>query len=254
MTEGGGNLNVAVRNACAIAAADLAARLARMPPTFGLPRQDPGHHSTVILPTVILFDANRDDDLAAMLAEPAAAIIDVGCDDPIGGLARLPSALLVRVSTAMALRRDLAGPLATALCQRLPQARHIATALRTAMQEAIGNAVMHGNLGLPSSLRAKSHGLADFARLMESRATNPLYARRPVTIAAKWNARDLVVTVEDRGDGFDPAGHGGRLPAATAISGRGLAEIRFACRRVNILAQGRRISMRFRLDPRSTPR
>lgn len=253
MTEGGGSLNVAVRNACATAAADLAAALARMPPTFGLPRQDPGHHSTVILPTVILFDADRDDDLAAMLAEPAVAIIDVGCDDPIGGLARLPSALLVRVSTAMALRRDLAGPLATALCHRLPQARGIAAAVRTALQEAIGNAVMHGNLGLPSSLRAEPDGLADFARLMESRAANPLYARRPVTIAAKWNARGLVVTVEDRGEGYR-AGHGGRLPAATAISGRGLAEIRFACRRVNVLAQGRRISMRFSLDPRSTPR
>lgn len=244
-----GAVNVAVRNACHVAGASLAAGLAEMPLIMGLRSRAKGDR-----PTIILFDAARDDDLVSLLAEPAAAIIDMGCDDPIGGLVRLPAELLVRVSTAMALRRDIAGPMAAALCRRLPQAHGIESALRTALQEAIGNAVMHGNLGLDSHIRAKCDGLAIFAEMMENRAKDPVFARRPVTIAAKWNAQDLVVTVEDRGEGYDPAHHAGPLPAANAASGRGLAEIRAACRRVNLLAQGRRISMRFRLDPHSTAR
>jgi hypothetical protein len=241
MTIGGGPMHVVVRNACAAHAARIAADLHSAPP----PLDRPGRRSSVIL-----FDAEHDDDLAAMLAEPVTAIIDLGCADPIGGLVRLPSSLLVRVSTAMALRCDIAGPLAAALCARLPQAHGAENTLRAALQEAIANAVIHGNLGMGGGLRGQRDGLETFARLMEARAKDPLLIRRSVTIAAKWNARALVLTVEDCGAGFEPAGRAGRLPAATAASGRGLAQIRAACGRVNVLAQGRRISMRFNWQSR----
>ncbi|MBC7950420.1 MAG: ATP-binding protein [Rhodospirillaceae bacterium] len=235
-------ITVLVRNACETNAARLAARLTAMAPPLGLPR-GPGER-----PTVILFDSDQDDDLPAMLAEPVAAIIDVSCHAPMDGLKRLPSALLVRVSTALALTCDVAGPVSAALCRRLPQARPVETALRAAMQEAIGNAVMHGNLGMDSGLRSRCDGLAAFAHMMDTRAKDPDLARRAVTIAAKWNAHALVVTVEDCGIGFDHHAHAGHAPAPlTAHSGRGLAQIRAACGRVNLLSKGRRISMRFKL-------
>lgn len=235
-------IDVVIRNGSESVTAKLAARLAAITLPLGLPR------SGLCRPTVILFDAAMDDDLAGMLAEPTAAIIDVGCHDPIGGLDRLPSALLVRVSTAMALRRDIAGPLTAALCRRLPQARVAEAPLRAAMQEAIGNAVMHGNLGMDGGLRNCRDGLASFAHMMETKAKDPRLTNRSVTIAAKWNAHALVVTVEDCGAGFDHHSHAARQPGATAHGGRGLAQIRAACGRVNLLSKGRRISMRFRLD------
>ncbi|MBC7906652.1 MAG: ATP-binding protein [Rhodospirillaceae bacterium] len=243
MTKGGSPaLNVVIRHGCETTAAKLAPRLAAMTLPLGLPRRDGNR------PTVILFDSTKDDDLATMLAEPAAAIIDVDSHDPIAGLERLPSGLLVRVATTMALCTDIAGPLAAALCRRLPQARPLETALRAAMQEAIGNAVMHGNLGMDGGLRSRYDGLMAFARVMETRGKDPRFARRSITIAAKWNAHALVVTVEDCGAGFDHHAHAARTMTATAHSGRGLAQIRAACGRVNLLSRGRRISMRFRLD------
>lgn len=236
-----GDMTVITRNICPDLAAQLAAGLAPLPLGLALRGQKQS-------PSVILFDAAQDDDLAPLLSQPVAAIIDVNCHDPLGGLPRLPSSLLVRLSTVMALHRDIAGPLTATLCQRIPQIRSSEAALRTALQEAIGNAVLHGNLGLDGRLRKSLDGLVVFARMMDARSKDPVFSHRPVTIAADWNARALMVTVEDRGAGFAAPRNGTPLPVATATCGRGLAEIRAACARVNIIGKGRRISMRFNLD------
>lgn len=236
-----GAVSVVLRNVSKAAAAPFIARLTVAPPPLRLPQGAQGR------PTVMLFDGDQDDDLPAMLAEPVAAVIDVACHNPLDGLNRLPSGLLVRVSTALALCRDVAGPISAALCQRLPQARPAANDLRAALQEAIGNAVMHGNLAMDSGLRSRRDGLAAFAHMMETRTKDPDLSRRAVTMAAKWNARALVVTVEDCGCGFDHRAHAAHAPALTAHSGRGLAQIRAVCGRMNLLSKGRRISMRFPL-------
>lgn len=203
------------------------------------PEENPG--------ALVLFDSARTPDLNFLLRPPAVAALDVGCKDPLGGLKTLPAHLLLRVTTATAMRHDVAGPLTDALAARLPRLRGITTSVRTALQEAIGNAVMHGNLALGSELRESIAGLAMMGRLMEQRAADPRYGRRPVTVAARWDGTTLVLTVEDRGTGFRPPTSTKALPGPIATSGRGLAEIRAHCSRVTFSTGGRRITMRFRL-------
>lgn len=196
--------------------------------------------------TVWLFDGGKARSIAPLLRFPAVAAIDLGCDDPVGGLSSLPARLLLRVATVHALRHDVAGPMVDELKRRLPRIAPIRATIHSALQEAVGNAVMHGNLALASALRQNRDGLTAMAQLMEHRTADPHYSRRPVTVAARWDLSYLVLTVEDRGHGFQhPPAPAAPLPHAA--SGRGLAHIRSVCSRVTFSAQGRRIAMRFRL-------
>jgi hypothetical protein len=192
---------------------------------------------------VVLFVGEEHDDLTPLLSPPVVGALDLGCAEATADLPRRPAALLLRISTATALRLDVAGPFAAAIGDRVPKARSLGAALRLAVQEAVGNAVMHGNLALDGALRATSGGWRQFSERMDAQSKNPFFTGRAVTLTANWDARNLLVTVEDLGHGFDPnAPH----PAGIA-SGRGLGLIRGACRDVEFAAQGRRIEMCFAL-------
>src|SRR5262245_12782333 len=57
--------------------------------------------------------------------------------------------------------------------------------LTMALQEALSNAVLHGNLGLSSSL--KEQGDDAFARAVTERCADPAYARRVVDVQASFD-------------------------------------------------------------------
>jgi anti-sigma regulatory factor (Ser/Thr protein kinase) len=197
---------------------------------------------------LVLFEGAGASSVEDILCPPACWAIDLDCSSPDRGLERLPARLLLRASTLATVKHDLVGVLIDALIQHLPRAEGMAVDLRLALQEAVSNAVMHGNLCLDGRLRASREGLAAFTRSMQRRLADPRYARRPVTIAADWNQTHLVIRVEDRGRGFTPPAVS--LPvAAKACSGRGIGQIRALCQRVSFTHQGRRISMRFPLPP-----
>ncbi|WP_161539668.1 ATP-binding protein [Paramagnetospirillum kuznetsovii] len=193
---------------------------------------------------VALFDDAAAGSLGAILDGSVVAAIDLGCARPLVGLRSCRADLLVRVATATLLHHDVAGPISQALCRRQPRLAVHQAELCTALQEAVGNAVLHGNLEVGSGLRAKAADLGAFADLMARRGADPVHASRPVTIIARWRGESLILSVEDEGPGFHAASTN---PAAsvTAPSGRGLAEIRAACRRLSHSRGGRRVTMRF---------
>ncbi|MCA9174724.1 MAG: ATP-binding protein [Planctomycetales bacterium] len=95
-----------------------------------------------------------------------------------------------------------------------------------ALEEAVNNALFHGNLELDSETR--EHDPVAYRDLLESRRTADPYASRRVYIEARLTRERGVFVVRDEGPGFDPA----TLPNPTEpqqierASGRGLLLIR----------------------------
>jgi CheY-like chemotaxis protein/anti-sigma regulatory factor (Ser/Thr protein kinase) len=91
-----------------------------------------------------------------------------------------------------------------------------------AVEEALLNAIFHGNLEVSSELRQEDD--AAFHRLAEERRHLPPYRDRRVHLRATLSRNEAVFVVRDEGPGFDPAS----LPDPTApenldqTSGRGL--------------------------------
>lgn len=191
---------------------------------------------------VRLFDGARENDLAAALAPPVNACLDVDCHHNVSFV--LPTAdFVARLSTSTANRLDVAEGVVNALLGRFAGLAAKAADMRYALQEAVGNAVIHGNLGMDSGLRATMEGLREFALQLDQRMADPEHAYRPITISAKVSGDDVALAVEDRGVGFDPLAV--RPPESAAAGGLGLGIIRKCARKVSFGKGGRRITMVF---------
>jgi CheY-like chemotaxis protein len=74
-----------------------------------------------------------------------------------------------------------------------------------ALDEALSNAVEHGNLEVPSHSKTDVEGMESYRRLVADREADPRYADRTVTVESAISAREVRVTVTDEGPGFDHA-------------------------------------------------
>ena len=112
--------------------------------------------------------------------------------------------------------------------------------------EALGNAVIHGNLGIPSHLRTTAEGFEEFRAELRERLADPILACRRVEICVQPRGKDhLSVSVSDQGCGFDLAGQLARGVQSTAKCGRGLGLIRKLCASVLGEDGGRTLVMTF---------
>ncbi|AWM39283.1 hypothetical protein GobsT_24150 [Gemmata obscuriglobus] len=133
------------------------------------------------------------------------------------------------------LRDDL---LAVGVCNR-----HGLTRIAIALEEALLNAIYHGNLEMSSDL--KENGDEAFLALARERRTRPPYAERRVHVVARISPAKATFVIEDEGSGFDPAS----LPDPTSPecvdrpSGRGLLLIRSFMDDVKHNAIGNRITI-----------
>jgi CheY-like chemotaxis protein/anti-sigma regulatory factor (Ser/Thr protein kinase) len=116
---------------------------------------------------------------------------------------------------------------------------HVAVAL----QEALMNAIEHGNLEVDSALREEAG--AAYEKLVRTRRLEEPFANRRVHISVRESHSEAVYTIRDEGRGFDPS----TLPDPTdptnleRISGRGLLLIRTFMDEVSHGAGGREIKM-----------
>ncbi len=123
-----------------------------------------------------------------------------------------------------------------------------------ALNEALLNAIQHGNLELSSDLRQEDEEV--FRNLGEERRRQPPYRDRRVRIRAMLSRSEAVYVVEDEGPGFDPA----TLPLPTdpanleRIGGRGLMLIRTFMDEVEHNVKGNRITLRKRYTTTECPR
>ena len=118
---------------------------------------------------------------------------------------------------------------------------------RIAVGEAIVNAMIHGNLEVPSKLRESSSG--DFWEEIERRASTLPYLKRRVFVKAKMDREVYEVKVRDEGKGFDWRKAISSPPSTDKPFGRGLAIIRVAFDKVFWNDKGNEITMiKYKLD------
>jgi CheY-like chemotaxis protein len=129
------------------------------------------------------------------------------------------------------------------LCDEIGRIR-----VSVALQEALTNAIQHGNLEVSSLLREKDDK-AYFALAEERRRIKP-YATRRIFVTARESAVEAVYIIQDEGQGFDPS----QLPDPTdpknleQVHGRGLLLIRTFMDEVYHNERGNEITMIKRRD------
>jgi CheY-like chemotaxis protein/anti-sigma regulatory factor (Ser/Thr protein kinase) len=117
-----------------------------------------------------------------------------------------------------------------------------------ALREALVNAVEHGNLEVPSSLKERDEKA--FSQLVEERRRQPPYRERRVHVIAKETPAEAVYVIRDEGSGFNPAD----LPDPTdpsnleKTSGRGLLLIRTFMDKVTHNPKGNEVTLVKRRD------
>ena len=113
-----------------------------------------------------------------------------------------------------------------------------------ALDEALVNAMHHGNLEVDSSLRDGEDGTRYYEEIQARKDIEP-YVNRRVRIEAEFSDKHICVQISDDGRGFDPK----KVPDPTAesnlhkVSGRGLFLIRSFMDQVAHNAAGNQITM-----------
>lgn len=114
-----------------------------------------------------------------------------------------------------------------------------------ALAEALGNSIIHGNLGLQSDLRHSLAGLVEFNTRLAQRLADPTLAARRVVVTAVPENTGVRISVTDDGDGFDIERELRKPVEVAAKSGRGLGLIRKVSSRIEGSNDGRTLTMRF---------
>jgi CheY-like chemotaxis protein/anti-sigma regulatory factor (Ser/Thr protein kinase) len=120
-----------------------------------------------------------------------------------------------------------------------------------ALEEALRNAMFHGNLELTSEQREGDS--AAYQRLIDERTTSPPYAGRQLEVAVEVTPTSGRFVIRDQGPGFDPA----MLPDPTdpenleKVSGRGLLLMRTFMDEVTFNETGNQVTM-FKRCPAAT--
>lgn len=129
-----------------------------------------------------------------------------------------------------------------------------ATGIRVcvALEEALNNAMFHGNLEITSEVRSGDAEV--YRQLVAQRQGTPPFCERGLEVYARLTQRDATFVVRDEGPGFDPHA----LPDPTAPEnlekpcGRGLLLMRTFMDSVEFNAQGNEVTMIKRAAPASS--
>ena len=200
----------------------------------------------------ILAGTASPDTIRSGLASPYCGFVELGPEGIAGiGLRCLDTAraggLTLSLQTSTAYRFETLEYLADAVRLHVcDMATESAELMDISLAEAISNAVIHGNLGIPSHLRTTTEGFAQFQRLLHKRMADPVVAARRLEINVLPQGPEFVtVSVSDQGAGFDLAKKLEHTAAATAKNGRGLSLIRKAAQSVHGEDGGRTLVMTF---------
>ncbi len=91
------------------------------------------------------------------------------------------------------------------------------------LREIIINAIEHGNLAITSEEKSAAMAADTYMTLLQERARDPRFKDRMVTISYLLDAKQVVYTITDEGDGFDHASIAqNAMPDAHRAHGRGI--------------------------------
>lgn len=133
--------------------------------------------------------------------------------------------------------------------QALPTCdRHTLMSISLAMDEALANALYHGNLEVSSKLR-EGDG-KEFHRLARERRRQVPYRHRSIDVEARLAPRRVLLVVRDEGPGFDTSklADPRRRENLDKPSGRGVMMMRHLMDEVRFNAKGNEVRMAKYLD------
>jgi anti-sigma regulatory factor (Ser/Thr protein kinase) len=202
-------------------------------------------------PSVTCWDGVSEETLQAALALPATRCVEADLAEGCGGELTLTEPVLGRlglvVTTRSAYRHSIVRTFVDAMECRTKLSKDLRVRLYSAAQEALMNAVLHGNLRIDAGLRGSLDGLAAAQDAIESGLNVPEIARSMIRIEAAWNASVLHVSIRDSGAGYDHGSPEGWCPPPDDnASGRGLAILQAFSDRVAVLNGGTTVKLEFR--------
>jgi len=112
-----------------------------------------------------------------------------------------------------------------------------------ALQEALTNAIHHGNLEVSSACRETSH--TEYHAMIARRSTELPYRDRCVHVSARVTRGEAAFTIRDEGGGFDPSQLPDPREAANLekASGRGVLLMRSFMDEVHFADKGRSVTL-----------
>ncbi|WP_291718008.1 SpoIIE family protein phosphatase [Magnetospirillum sp. 64-120] len=156
-----------------------------------------------------LVASGLDEALATAFTTPFALIVEANDDliaaPPPEELLQPPgdNQIMVSMTTATAYRLPLAMLFTDALFAQGLIAEAAKGGILLALQEAVANSVVHGNLELHSPRRAFENMRAYWAEI-RSRLADPIKANRLITLDARIRDALIAITVTDQGRGYNP--------------------------------------------------
>lgn len=204
-------------------------------------------------PDLTCWDGVSASSLSTALSPPVTGCVEVDLLDQfargVRGRRNL-GRLSLTITTRSAYRQPVVKAFVDAMASRLSLSEDLCARIRTAIQEAVMNAVLHGNLGVGSGGRDSFEGLMRTHATIESMLAVSASARSVISVDATWTSKVLHVRIRDGGEGFERSGLALNREAGDAgprASGRGLSILEAVCDCVALLDGGRTTKLGFRL-------
>jgi anti-sigma regulatory factor (Ser/Thr protein kinase) len=193
-----------------------------------------------------------EESLMAALSPPAIRCVEAGlidrCDDDVLFAQHASGHLSLVVTTRSAYRHAIARTFIAAMASRTEFSEDLRERLYGAVQEALMNAILHGNLEVDPHLRDSLEGLLSAQQAIETRLALPQVSCAMIRLKAVWNASTLHVVIRDSGKGYDAA----ELPerkegqSEESASGRGLDILKTFSDGVEVSNGGTTVKLEFR--------
>ena len=193
----------------------------------------------------VMLSAEVDAERLARASKPPffgcidAAAVETGVDARVFDRVR-GGGMAVSLGTEAAYRADPARAVGDGLAERLGLGEGTHGTLTLALQEAVANGILHGNLEIHGSSRETLTDFDAFSGEIETRLADPAHSGRRLDILARWPAGVVELTVVDQGRGYQP-----NAEVTAGRSGRGLKLISEMAASVAVTGGGRCITMRF---------
>jgi anti-sigma regulatory factor (Ser/Thr protein kinase) len=204
-------------------------------------------------PRLTYWDGASPNSLSSALSPPTTQCVEAGLADEArlcGPRRRILGHLSLLVTTKSAYRHPISRAFVEAIESRTALSSDLHDRIYTATQEAVMNAVLHGNLRIEGGLRDNLEHFVEFHDSIERKLAMPEIAGGLIRVDAVWNARKLYVIIRDSGDGYEKANVpllSDTIAGTPAGSGRGLSILEAICDRVVLLHGGRAIKLGFNI-------
>ncbi|KIL99323.1 Pole remodelling regulatory diguanylate cyclase [Paramagnetospirillum magnetotacticum MS-1] len=241
----------AERSPCLVVSAPVSEDLAAQCRALGILLHEAGSGAE-IPPASILAGPGTTENVRAGLSAPYCGFLELGAEGVLGiGLRCFETVrgggMTLSLQTATVYRLETLELVAEAIRANFHDlAQDTIELIEISLAEALSNAVIHGNLGIPNHLRTTAEGFVEFQKIMQGRMADPSLAGRRIEINVQARRADSVcVAVSDQGGGFDLADKLSAVTHAMAKNGRGLPLIRKATHSLHGEDGGRTLAMTF---------